>query len=105
MKSPEEQARRAIIEWHAPASVDRSAKLVSAIKIETRTLLITGELERKGGHRKDMAHLRCELIESWPDIRNGRISAGEIDELGFYTIVSRQAGTLATLITARKARI
>jgi hypothetical protein len=105
MMSPEEQACRAIMEWSAPPSVDRSAKLVAAIKIETRTLLITGEPERKGRRRDDMAQLRCELIECWPDIRNGRVSAEEIDELGFYTIVSRQAGTLATLITARKARV
>jgi hypothetical protein len=105
MMSAQDNARRAIMAWREPSAPERTAQqLITAIKLEVRALLSIGELDRSARRRERVAKARHDLVECWPNIRNGRVSAKEIRTLGFYNIVGDQAAMLAILITYRRER-
>ncbi|WP_316234998.1 MULTISPECIES: hypothetical protein [unclassified Bradyrhizobium] len=102
MMRPEKQARRDIIDHRAPISIDRSTHLIAAIKIEARTLLITGELNDRPRQSEHLA--RRALVANWPEFRNHCVLREKIERRGFYNLVNDHAATFATVIAARRAR-
>lgn len=84
------------------AIAERAARLVEAIKTETRWLLLTTPPR---GFEIDEEHYhadRAQFVETWPAIRHRRVPGAYLSS--FHDLVADQASSLAHLIEIRRQR-
>ena len=81
----------------------RAERLVEAIKLETRWLLISAPTASDHEISEDFATLdRRQFVSAWPAIRNRRLPAADLEQ--FYTLVADRASAFAHLIEIRRMR-
>lgn len=80
----------------------RAARLLEAIKIETRWLLLSARARPFGINEDGFDQDRANLVSLWPDFRHRRVPAAYLRS--FYDLVADQASLLAHLIEIRRQR-